>query len=159
VINREEFTEFLVRAKLSTYAAQADEATMEPALTVTGSRQLEYREPPLLYRDIYFGMTYFVGQEVVYYGDEPIWSMGYAGGVTTPYSEQKERDRIYGFLREVLAHVQPERPFRGPKRFGKGSLYYEDMSQGAIEGFSGYEVIREGVTVAYELRYNGGAIR
>jgi hypothetical protein len=154
---RETFSEFLVRAKLKTYAAEGDDALVEPALR--GARQLEYREPPFFYRDVYFGAAFFVGQEVVYLESDPVWSMSYAGGVTHSYNNPADLERIYGFLREALLLVQPDRPFRGPKRFSNTGLYYEDMSQGTVESFWGYEVIREGVTAAYELRYNGGMLR
>ena len=78
-ISRTAFTTFLVNAKRQTYAAQGDDATVTPLLP--GSRQLEYREGVLLYRDIYFGGASFVGQETVYDGPTPVWAMGYAGGV------------------------------------------------------------------------------
>jgi hypothetical protein len=64
LIARPAFMTFLVNAKRQTYAAQGDDATVTPL--VPGSRQLEYQEGALLYRDIYFGGGYFVGQETVY---------------------------------------------------------------------------------------------
>jgi hypothetical protein len=51
----------LLEAKRTTYAGRGDEATVMPLLP--GSKQLEYRDGDYLYRDIYFGMAYFVGQE------------------------------------------------------------------------------------------------
>src|SRR5215469_175472 len=80
--DRDRFVAFLLRAKRATYAGQDDEATLTPL--VPRSRQLEYRDGDYLYRDIYFGMAYFVGQEVVSWRGEPVWSMSYAGGVTSP---------------------------------------------------------------------------
>lgn len=55
--------DFLVEAKRSTYAAEGD-ASAVPSL-LSGSRQLEYARGARLYRDIYFGSAYFVGQETV----------------------------------------------------------------------------------------------
>src|SRR6202048_2184111 len=77
--SREQFVDFLLEAKRTTYAGQGDEATVTPL--VTGSKQLEYRDGDYLYRDIYFGMAYFVGQEVVFHRELAVWSMSYAGGV------------------------------------------------------------------------------
>jgi hypothetical protein len=62
----EEFLRFLLEAerletKRRTYAAQGDEATVPPVLL--GAKQLEWREGDWLYRDLYVGMAYFVGQE------------------------------------------------------------------------------------------------
>ena len=74
------FCEFLIEAKRRSYAGPDEAATMsEPVLS--GSKQLEYREGDLSYRDIYFGMSFFVGQETVRAGLPVIWSMTYAGGV------------------------------------------------------------------------------
>jgi hypothetical protein len=64
---REVLVPFLIRAKRRTYAGQGDDATV--AALLPGAKQLEWREGQLLYRDVYFGMQRFVGQEVVYHGD------------------------------------------------------------------------------------------
>ena len=45
---------FLVEAKRRTYAGLDDDATIATPL-LAGSKQLEYREADLGYRDIYFG--------------------------------------------------------------------------------------------------------
>ena len=94
-VSHEMFAEFLVKAKCQTYAAQGDDATLTPL--VPGSRQLEYRDGPLLYRDIYFGGAYFVGQETVYYNSSALWAMGYAGGVTSAVSRPSDMRRVYDF--------------------------------------------------------------
>ena len=80
---------FLVEAKRRTYAGLDDDATVA-AQIFPGSKQLEYREGDLSYRDIYFGMTYFVGQEVVQAGERVIWSMSYAGGVLSDITDRGE---------------------------------------------------------------------
>lgn len=67
-----QFVDFLLEAKRATYAGQSDEATVAPL--VPASKQLEYRDGDYLYRDIYFGMAYFVGQEVVFHREQ-VWSM------------------------------------------------------------------------------------
>lgn len=58
-----ELERFLFLAKSATDAAQGDAASVAPLLA--DSKQLEYRDGPLLYRDIYVGMVRFVGQEIV----------------------------------------------------------------------------------------------
>src|SRR5260370_42215763 len=78
-MDRDRFVDFLLEAKRTTYAGQGDEATVTPL--VPGSKQLEYRDGDYLYRDIYFGMANFVGQEVVFHREQAVWSMSYAGGV------------------------------------------------------------------------------
>ena len=152
----EDFARFLLEAKRRTYAARGDDASVPPLLP--RSSQLEYAEGPLVYRDIYFGMDYFVGQETVYRSAEPVWSLSYAGGLgegVTP----TERSRIYAFLREALRQVSPEHPFRGPPALRSGPYTYAHTSLGDLAACSGHEAIaRDGLTV-YELRYAGGALR
>lgn len=83
----ETLLDFLIRAKNPTYASQGDEASVSPLLE--GSRQLEFREGPFFYRDVYFGMRFFTELEVVYHQGRPVWSMSYSGGVV------KEADLDY----------------------------------------------------------------
>ena len=153
-ISRAEFVTFLLNAKRQTYAAQGDAATVTPFLP--GSRQLEYQEGALLYRDIYFGGAFFVGQETVYEASVPVWAMCYAGGVIT---SDVSLSQVYGFLRAALRQVTGERPYRGPSHWREGVFVYTDDSQGDIEWFWGIETItREGQSV-YQLRYSGGLLR
>ena len=54
---------------------------------------MEYQKGDYLYRDIYFsGEENFIGQEVVYQNNSPVWSMVYCGSV-----EPKE---VFDFLKE-----------------------------------------------------------
>jgi len=148
---------FLVKAKGQTYAAQGDDATLTPLLP--GSRQLEYRDGPFLYRDIYFGGAYFVGQETVYYNSSALWAMGYAGGVTSAASRPFDMKRVYDFLRAALRQVVAERPYRGPRTFGQGEYRYRDESQGQFDDFWGVETIMHRDQQVYQLRYSGGLLR
>src|SRR3954470_13927430 len=75
-----ELAAFLVEAKRRTYAGMDDDATVAAPL-LRGSKQLEHRAAPYAYRDIYFGMGFFVGKETVSRDDRVIWSMSYSGGV------------------------------------------------------------------------------
>lgn len=156
-ISRPEFMTFLVNAKLQTYATQGDDATVTPFLP--GSRQLEYQEGTLLYRDIYFGDAYFVGQETVYEGSTPVWAMGYAGGIITPDTPQSAVNEVYKFLRAALRQVTVERPYRGPRQWREGVFVYTDDSQGDMACFWGIETITYESQLVYQLRYSGGLLR
>jgi hypothetical protein len=151
------FLTFLVNAKRQTYAAQGDDATVAPL--VPGSRQLEYQEGVLLYRDIYFGGAYFVGQETVYEGPTPVWAMGYAGGVISSTPASRDVGHVYEFLRAALRRVTPERPYRGPNQWREGAYVYTDEGQGDVERFWGVETITYAEQVVYQLRYSGGLLR
>ncbi|MEO7021662.1 MAG: DUF5680 domain-containing protein [Ktedonobacteraceae bacterium] len=152
----DELIHFLLHAKRRTYAGQGDNASVAPLLL--GSKQLEYREAPFFYRDIYFGMTSFVGQEVVYFRERPVWSLNYAGGVTPEITERDEVHAIYAFLQQTLQLVTYERPYRGPQRYQTNLYRYLDANQGDIIRFHGEEMIMSGGKRVYELRYSGGML-
>jgi hypothetical protein len=82
--SREQFVDFLLEAKRTTYAGQGDEATVTPL--VPGSKQLEYRDRDYLYRDIYFGMAYFVGQEVVFHREQALMNGQVERGGSPPFA-------------------------------------------------------------------------
>lgn len=145
---------FLLNAKRRTYAGGGNDADTAPLLQ--GSRQLEHREGDLLYREIYFGTAFIVGQETVYEGTKPVWAMSYAGGML-PGSPLDASD-VYGFLRAALRKIE-DRPFRGPSRWSEGWLAYVDDSQGDIGGFRGTELITYEGKPVYQLHYNGGLLR
>ena len=100
---------FLVEAKRHTYAGMDDDATAAPLLR--GSKQLEHRAAPYAYRDIYFGMGFFVGQETVSRDDRVVWSMSYSGGVRAEITDRDIFLAIYKFLRQALLDVSIEYPF------------------------------------------------
>jgi hypothetical protein len=147
-------THFLIQAKHHTYAGQGDVASVAPLLP--GTRQLEYRDGLFFYRDIYVGMAYFVGQEIVYYADQPIWSMSYAGGSVPTASHDIEIDSIYTFLRMALRQVSAEQPYRGPQLLRDGPYLYTNYSQGPLEDFWGHETIAYGRHKVYELHTTVG---
>jgi hypothetical protein len=150
----QQLAEFLAVAKRATYAAQGDAASVPPLLP--GSRQLEYQLGAVLYRDIYFGFAFFVGQETVYESDTPIWAMGYAGGITDPH---QDASAIYEFLQLALRQVDAASPFRGPGLLRGDTLQYTCQTIGTLENFSGIERITGRQGLMYELRYYGGRIR
>nr|WP_283163371.1 DUF5680 domain-containing protein [Sporolactobacillus mangiferae] len=152
----EAFLDFLVEAKKKSYASQGDDASVEPKLE--GSQQLEFQNGDFFYRDIYFGMSYFIGQETVYYQEKPIWSMVYSGGVNSK-QDIKDARTIYSFLRKAMREVNLDTPFRGPKQFTEGNFIYSDSHEGSIELFKGIENISFRDEKVYRLSYSGGSIR
>src|SRR4051812_11653391 len=66
---------FIVSAKSATYVGSGKPA--EPSRR--GSHDLVFAEGPFTYRDSYFGGTDFLGQEVVWMDDVPVWAMSYYG--------------------------------------------------------------------------------
>lgn len=150
---------FLVEAKRRTYAGLDDDATIAVPL-LAGSKQLEHRAPPYAYRDIYFGMAFFVGQETVSRDERVIWSMSYSGGVRAGIRDRDTFLAIYKFLRQALLGVGVEEPFRGPRRFEHDGMVYANEVEGALDRFHGRETItRSDGEQLYELRYSGGLLR
>jgi hypothetical protein len=155
-VNAAELTAFLVEAKRRTYAAQGDEASVS-APFIPGSKQLEYRDLAWLYRDIYFGMLAFVGQETVSHDEIPVWAMVYGGGML-PQAAVPPRG-VYAFLRRALLAVPPDRPYRGPGAFQDPPYAYGNQWDGTPERFRGVERISLDGRPVYELVYAGGLLR
>ena len=86
------------------------------------------------YLDSYLGGECFVGEEVVWLHENPVWSMNYVGRVI---GENFSGD----FLKEVLMQVPAELPFRGPEIYTKGDYHYHCKVDGEFVWFQGYEVI------------------
>ncbi|MCK1733769.1 hypothetical protein IVA79_07290 [Bradyrhizobium sp. 138] len=148
---------FLVEAKRRTYAGLDDDATVA-APSLAGSKQLEHRAPPYAYRDIYFGMGFFVG--TVSRDERLIWSMSYSGGVRAEIGDRETLLAIYKFLRQALLGVRVEQPYRGRPLFEQAGMVYRNEIEGALDRFHGVETIarQDGVPL-YELRYSGGLLR
>lgn len=149
---------FLVEAKRRTYAGLDDDATVSAPI-MAGSKQLEYSDHDLSYRDIYFGMAFFVGQEVVTTKQRVIWSMSYAGGVSPDITDRDTFLAVYAFLRKALLGIREDRPFRGPSLFEEGDYRYVNTPDGQLSEFHGNERIYLRDTAVYGLRYNGGIVR
>lgn len=155
---QEDFLAFLLEAKRHTYAALGDAASVRPLLP--GSQQLEWHNGAWHYRDIYFGMAFFVGQEVVSWRGQPVWSMAYAGGVMGELADQEDQvAQVYVFLRRALRQVSAELPFRGPACWEEKEWRYVNQVEGHLQMFQGAEEIAKAGAVLYRLRYCGGFLR
>lgn len=156
-MEEKQLIKFLLQAKQSTYAAQGDDASVTPLLA--GSSQLEFRQGDYFYRDHYFGMNYFMGQEVVEIQGKPKWSMVYAGGVIYPEITNQQVGQIYQFLREALLRGDEEYLYRGPSSYLDGDFRYCNQQYGDLSRFRGIESIYENDMLVYELHYHGGSIK
>ncbi len=154
----QELATFIIEAKRRTYAGLDDGASVANPL-LGGSRQLEHRAGRYAYRDIYFGMAFFVGQETVSENEKIIWSMSYSGGARPEISDRAKLHSIYTFLRQALSAAARDKPYRGPQSFGVGNLTYVNSVEGSLERFHGAEQISENGAPLFELRYGGGLVR
>ena len=148
---------FLVAAKRSTHAA--DGIGSASASVPTGARRRDYRAGRFAYRDVHFGLARFIGQETVALDERVIWSMVYCGGVAPAVTDEAAIALIHSCLRQALYIVEAERPFRGPRAFGRDGLRYLDDSEGDLASFRGTERIMRDCGLVYRLEYCGGLVR
>ena len=155
----EKILEFLIRAKKNTYANGK-------ALRVTSSRlgSKDYHYEDIInnhkfcYHDTYFGGKNFIGEEVVYIDDKPIWAMNYYGYSVVENLSEEAMDKA---LRPALMQVGVDNsvlPVRGPSEFVNGEYKYTFQQSGTMENFTGIEKIYKNNVLIYELNCFGGEI-
>ena len=138
---------FLIRAKKATYAGKgAESAPSRPQ-----SHDLRYAEGDLLYIDTYLGGNRFAGEEALWTGGQPVWSMNYAGRVL---GENFSGD----FLKAALLRVPDDMPFRGPALYTEGAYAYRCQVDGSFGWFQGRETIKYKEQLIYECFFHGGLI-
>ena len=152
-VDANELNTFIVRAKAATYVGSG-EHTMPSR---PGSHDLRFTDGKWSYLDSYFGGTDFIGEEVVYFDDKPVWAMNYYGRILCD-------DLLIGaeagqMIKASLSRMYNEGRFLGGFEYAENDLTYVDASEGEANSFQGREYIRRGQDVAYELVYHGGLIR
>lgn len=129
--------DFLTHAHHATYAnvSAPKVVSLRP-----GSKDYDFAEGDFAYHDTYFGGKRFVGAEVVYYKEVPVWGMNYYGrGLLEKMPE--------AYFDEVLRPALMEKPWeilpvRGPELFTNGdSTYKMSLVEGGMEAFSACEEI------------------
>ena len=153
--NPTELAEFLVKAKIVTYASGSDDFAVSPALP--GAHQLEYAAGEYLYRDFYYGGLHFIGLETAFRGGQAIWGMSYYGGVL-PGGSDEQIAGMPPVLKAALREVPLAAPFRGPESFQKGEYHYQNEIHGDLFSFHGREVISIQEQAIYQLHYSGGMV-
>jgi hypothetical protein len=152
----DELTPFIVEAKASTYAVDLEPG--EPSRPESHDRT--YNRDRFTYLDSTVGGTDFLGQEVVYIFDEPVWAMNYYGYIIDPTFSP---DAIGEVLQPALSALYREGRFLGGFEFERDGLRYIDTNDGTVSSFRGLEWIEQPVgdevQRIYELVYHGGLIR
>ncbi len=148
-IEKEELIEFLLEAGKHTYAGKGAE---EETPSRPGSHDLTYEKGSLKYMDSYVGGERFLGEEVLFQDNIPVWSMNYAGRtLEAPFSGD--------FLKEALLLRSFEKPYRGPDIYNNGSYTYHSNVTGDFTWFQGREEIFYGNIKVYECVFHGGIVR
>ncbi|PKL26201.1 MAG: transcriptional regulator [Spirochaetae bacterium HGW-Spirochaetae-3] len=147
-VETERVVRFLCKAKKSTYAAKKKEESPSR----TNSHDLRYEEDGFEYFDTYLGGERFSGEEAVWLSDSPIWAMNYTGRVL---GELFSGD----FLKEALANVSMDMPFRGPRVYVNNEYCYHCFVNGSFDWFDGYEEIVVRDQKVYECKFHGGTVK
>ncbi len=144
---------FIVQAKAATYVGGGAKSLAHRP----GAHDLEFRQGAYAYLDSYFGGTDFIGQEVVYYQERPVWAMNYYGRILVPSRiTAAEAGHV---IKASLSAMYAEGRFLGGFEHTVDGMTYTDTNQGDAASFAGVEwIVREGVR-AYELVYHGGLLK
>jgi hypothetical protein len=144
---------FIVRAKAATYVGNGVKSLSHRP----GSHDLEFHDGPFAYLDSYLGGSDFIGEEVVYYNNQPVWAMNYYGRVLGSNSiTAAEAGQV---IKESLSRMYQEGRFLGGFEHTTVHGIYHDGNLGDFTSFTGREwIAQDGVTV-YELHYHGGLIK
>ncbi len=143
---------FIVEAKAAAYiGGKPGEASCR-----LGSRDIPYRRDGWSYLDSYFGGTDFLGQEVVWRNEKPIWAMNYYGRVLD--DSAIDGARAADVLRTALPLMYAEGRFLGGFCKEVGRYRYVDESEGGHTSFIGIERILADEHAVYRLDYHGGLV-
>lgn len=152
-IDPKELADFLNEASKNTYANK-DAPKAEPSRLK--SEDYHFEKGNLIYHDTYCGARDFIGEEVVYKDDEPVWAMNYYGFILKPEASTKE---VYSILRPALMQEYDDiLPVRGPREYKEGQSIYRNSVEGSLERFSGTEEIELNGEKVYTCWYHGGSI-
>jgi len=152
-IDIDELNAFIVRAKAATYVGSGEH--VEPCRL--GSHDLRFTDGKWSYLDSYFGGTDFIGEEVVYFEEKPVWAMNYYGYILR--NDLLTAAQAGQMIKASLSRMYREGRFLGGFEHTENDLTYVDTSEGNTDHFRGQEHIRRGREVAYELVYHGGLIK
>ncbi|MBI2087068.1 MAG: XRE family transcriptional regulator [Candidatus Zambryskibacteria bacterium] len=152
-IDPKELADFLEEANKSTYANKdAPKATSSRPK----SEDYHFKKGNLIYHDTYFGGRDFIGGEIVYKENIPVWGMNYYGYVLNP--EVSEKD-VYSFLRKALMQEYSDIiPVRGAGSYENDGWQYRNTPEGNLERFTGVEEIYRQKELVYRAHYHGGSI-
>jgi hypothetical protein len=148
-----ELNAFIVRAKAATYVGSGEPATPSRL----GSHDLRFTDGKWTYHDSYFGGADFIGEEVVYFDEKPVWAMNYYGYILR--EDLITAAQAGQMIKASLSRMYKEGRFLGGFEYAENNFTYVDTSEGNVDHFHGREFICRGQEIAYELIYHGGLIR
>lgn len=153
-MNTDTLTKFLNEANKATYA---NKSAPKVAPSRLESEDYHFEQDGLIYHDTYFGGRDFIGEEIVYENEKPVWGANYFGFVLDEKVSEKD---VYDFLRRALMQEYDDViPVRGPAHFSADGKEYRFVVNGDLVNFSGTEEILFDGKVVYRCLIHGGFIR
>jgi hypothetical protein len=152
-MDKDELNSFIVRAKAATYVGDGEHVTS----CRLGSHDLRFSDGNWSYHDSYFGGSDFIGEEVVYFDQKPVWAMNYYGRILR--EDLITAAQAGQMIKSSLSRLYQEGRFLGGFENIEWDFTYIDANEGSVECFHGHELIRLGQETAYELDYHGGLIK
>jgi len=147
----DELREFIVEAKVNTYAGQGNSTDSSRK----NSLDLPYEKGSFNYLDSYLGSRDFAGEEIVWHEDIPVWGMNYYGKVLPETAPEGFGE----FLKKALSMVEKSNPYRGIEYFRLDGFEYFCNIDGELDDFSGKESISFGGKTIYKLYFHGGGLK
>jgi hypothetical protein len=123
LIDIDELTAFIVRAKAATYVGSGEHVESSRP----GSHDLNFTDGKWSYLDSYFGGTDFIGEEVVYFDDKPVWAMNYYGYILR--DDLLTAAQAGQMIKTSLSRMYKEGRFLGGFEHTENDLTYVDTSQ------------------------------
>lgn len=153
-MNTNKLAQFLNVANKATYANK-EAPKVAPSRLKSEDYHLE--QDGLIYHETYFGGRDFIGGEIVYENEKPIWGANYFGFVLDENINEKE---VCDFLRLALMQEHNDViPVRGPKHFSADDKEYSFVVNGDLTNFSGTEEISFDEKAVYRCYLHDGMIR
>lgn len=160
-INMSQFAKFLVQAQKNTFAGGQENHLSD------GSTFAEYQDETFFFKDVWYGSSKFLGQQIMIYKPtgEKFWGVGYWG---IDLNKEMMNKGGNDFLKLALRNVPEEFPVRGPQSFHVHSypdLFYNNNwscnfdGLGCLSGFDGKDIIYKKDIRIFYLGYVGGFIQ
>ena len=144
-MKEEQLIQFLCKAKKEVGVLNS-ETSSRP-----NTKDYIYEQDEFKYIDTCLGNQQVVGEEAIWYNEQPVWGMNYTGRVVDQGFDAE-------ILKQVLKQVTEEMPYRGPKYLALGDYVYQCRVEGAFEWFVGNEKIFYQGKKVYEAMFQGGSI-
>ena len=142
-MDKESLLEFIAKAHRNTYAAPKGLKLKYRCQTplLEGHKEYDFTDGDWRYHDMYAGIEWAPGSEVVFYEGNPVWRMSYQGQTVNGLSPEFVEE-MFGFLKEALRNFDDKMPFRGPLLYNKGDFRYTFDIDGDYTYFKGRESIK-----------------